>query len=64
MSKSNKEAQSVVQQKVLHELFDYNGTTGRWLNKTNRRRARAGQSVGCVNKSTGYVVIWINGRLH
>lgn len=63
MSSINKGKQAAVPQKVLHELFDYNEVTGKWINKTNRNsRARKGQTAGCLNKSTGYVTVGINGQ--
>lgn len=61
MAKINKQNQAAVPQKVLHELFDYNSETGKWVNETNRgTRARKGQPAGYLNKK-GYVVIGING---
>jgi hypothetical protein len=65
MVKINKEKQLALPQKLLLELFDYDGETGEWVNKTNRgSRARKGQPAGYVDKSTGYVRIWINGYRH
>lgn len=64
MGKINKEKQRAVPQKLLHELFNYDGLTGKWVNRVYRgSRARAGQPAGCVNKE-GYVVIKINGTNH
>lgn len=63
MAKINKDKQAAVPQKVLHELFDYNSETGKWVNETNRgKRAKAGQPAGCLHKLTGYVRIKINGK--
>lgn len=62
MAKINKEKQAAMPQKLLHELFDYDGLTGEWTNKTNRNsRARKGQPTGYLDKITGYVRIKING---
>lgn len=61
MAKINKEKQAAMPQKLLLELFDYNGETGGWFNKTNRNsRARKGEVAGYVNKM-GYVQISISG---
>ena len=65
MAKINKEKQATMPQELLHELFDYNAATGCWTNKTDRSsRARKGQPAGCLDKSTGYLHIHINGYTH
>ena len=64
MTKINKDKQAAMPQKVIQELFDYNGVSGILVNKTNRgSRAKKGQPTGCVNKD-GYIVIKINSTLY
>lgn len=63
MAKINREKEALISQKRLHELFEYDGATGSWVNKIDRgSRARKGQPAGGVHKSTGYVNIMIDGN--
>jgi hypothetical protein len=61
MAKINKEAQVVMPQKLVRELFGYDPNTGMIINNINRNsRARAGQIAGSINKE-GYIEIGVNG---
>ena len=60
MAKINREKQTVMPQKLLKDLFEYNGETGDWVSKVNRGKVKIGQSIGSLHKSTGYIRIMIN----
>ena len=59
--KINKENQAAVPQKVLRELFDYNEVTGKWKWIKTGKGRNASKTAGCLDKSTGYTVIRVNG---
>lgn len=62
MTKINKENEAAMPQKLLHELLNYDRTTGGWVWLVSlNRKIKVGQPAGCLDKSTGYVVIRING---
>lgn len=65
MSKINKEKQAAMPQKVIKELFEYNGETGGWvwIKKPHPNSPiKVGQSAGWLDKSTGYIRITIKGH--
>jgi len=51
-------------QSRLQELFSYNPDTGALTRKINAARAKAGDVAGCLDKSTGYLKVNVDGKLY
>ena len=60
MSKINKEKQAAMPQKLLHELLDYDGLTGKWKWIKTGSGRNPNREAGSVQKD-GYVQIQIDG---
>ena len=55
----------MITQERLHELFDYDASTGNFIRKTNvTYNAKIGDVAGCKDHSTGYLRLRIDGKAY